>query len=82
MIGFFVLPLALIWIAVFWVTCVAIPMSGVLARAGGFSHESLFDPVILSVLRFTVLQASWSTFFSILLGLPLGLWLGPTLSRT
>ena len=73
---------AVLWVTVFWMTCVAIPVGWVLSRAIGFSHESLFDPAILSVLRFTIIQAVWSTFYSTLIGLPLGLWLGTSLGRS
>ena len=72
---------AVLWVSLFWMTCVAVPVGWVFSRAVGFSHESLFDPGILSVLRFTVTQALWSTLISTVIGLPLGLWLGGAPSR-
>ena len=73
--------LAHIWALLFWLFCVVIPIVALLSRAMHSSGwNSLWDPNILAISRATVWQASWSTAISVILGLPLGLWVGNYLS--
>lgn len=66
------------------VLTLGIPIAALIFRAvtqGGADAVTLFDPVTLSIAAVTAKQAVLSTFFSVLLGYPLGLWVGAQRSR-
>ncbi|MEK6578699.1 MAG: ABC transporter permease subunit [Bdellovibrionota bacterium] len=52
---------------------ILIPLAAIFAQT---DFSKIGDPVILAVARATVWQALWSTVFSGLVGLPLGIWFG------
>ncbi|MBI2711827.1 MAG: iron ABC transporter permease [Bdellovibrio sp.] len=70
-----------LWTSVAWVLAVLVPLIAVLSF--GFSGQSsaegaagFFDPLILSVVKLTLVQAASSTAICVLMGYPLGLFLG------
>ncbi len=71
-------PVALVWVSLFWFAFVAVPVAMILARVTGFQVDgsSLLEPTLLSVVRITLIQAASSTAISVLIGFPLGLWVG------
>jgi thiamine transport system permease protein len=57
-----------------------VPFAAVAARVAG--GGGLFEPEILAIAWATWRQAAWSTFFSVALGLPLGLFVGALDARS
>lgn len=71
--------LAIGWVGLFWVLCVALPVGAVLARAAAerlLSSQAFFDPLVVRIAELTLGQALLSAGISALIGLPLGLWMG------
>jgi thiamine transport system permease protein len=60
--------------SVFWIGCIAIPLITLLGRVK--SWGALSDPLILRIAYLTAGQALLSTFFSAVVALPLGIWIG------
>ncbi len=74
--------IAAVWSLAFLVLGVVVPLGAIVQE--GTIHLSLdqfFDPVVLAVVRATLKQVLWSTFFSGAFGLLLGLWVAKGLSR-
>jgi thiamine transport system permease protein len=65
--------LAMAWAALFWLSCVGIPIVALLSRLGS---ADFLDPAVLRLVRFTLAQAGLSTLLSAAIGLPLGLAAG------
>jgi thiamine transport system permease protein len=68
------LGIAMVWIAAFWIGCVAIPISSLLARVDRW--DLLLDPIILHIASLTAMQALMSAVISAAIALPLGIWIG------
>ena len=73
--------LARVFTALLWIAFVGVPLAAVIARA--WSGEiSWLDPGVLAVARFAAGQAAVSAALSGVIGLGLGLWIGPRGGRT